>query len=170
MAQGDIKKAYAATAALTQTNLDGLATSTTHVAGWESNAIDNSTNLYLDYRINAKIQVAAAGLANGEIRLYLVAELDDTTWPDTFDGIESTETVSDTEIRDAICRLAAVSVTDVTASRVYYLQCPSAAAVFGGMIPRKFVVFITQNTGAALATTADPNQVYIGGVYETVAP
>jgi len=161
------KITYAASAALTQTNLDGIASSATWVAGWESSAIDNSSNLYFDYIINAKIQVESASLAAGEIRLYLVAELEDSTWPDVFDGTESTETVTDTEMRDAICRLAAVTATDTGASDVYYLNCPSAAAVFGGTIPRKFVIFITQSTGTTLETTGDPNQVYVKGVYLT---
>lgn len=169
MAAGDIKIAYGSSSALTQTNLDGLASSTTHVAGWESDAIDNSTNLYTDYIVNAKIQVESAGLAAGEIRLYLVAELEDASWPDVFDGTESAETITDTEMRDAICRLAAVTATDTDASQVYYLQCPSVAAVFGGTVPRKFVVFITQSTTTTLETTGDPNQVYVKGVYTTVA-
>ena len=169
MAAGDVKKAYAASSALTQTNLDGLASSATHVAGWESDAIDNSSNKYLDYIVNAKFQVESAGLAAGEIRMHFVAEMDDTTWPDVFDGTESTETVTDTEIASAICRLGAITATDTTASRVYYLQCPSVAAVFGGTIPRKFVVFVTQSTSTTLETTGDPNQVYVVGVYETVA-
>ena len=170
MAAGDVKKAYGASSALTQTSLDGLAASSTHVAGWESGAIDNSTNLYLDYSINAVIQVESAGLSVGEIRLYLVAELNDTSWPDVFDGTESAETVTDIEIRDAICRLGALTATDTTASRNYYLNVPSVAAVFGGNVPRKFVVFITQSTGTTLETTGDPNQVYVKGSYETVAP
>jgi hypothetical protein len=168
-AAGDVKLAYAASAALTQTNLDGLASSATWVAGWESDAIDNTTNLYLDYIINAKIQVESAGLSAGEIRMYLVAELEDSSWPDVFDGTESAETITDTEVRDAICRLAALTLTDTTASRTYYLNCPSVAAVFGGTVPRKFVVFITQSTGTTLETTSDPNQVYVKGVYRTVA-
>lgn len=139
------------------------------MAGWESDAIDNSTNKYTDYIVNAKITVESAGLSAGEIRMHFVAELNDTTWPDVFDGTESAETVTDTEIYSAICRLGAITATDTTASRVYYLMCPSVAAVFGGTVPRKFVVFITQSTGAALETTGDPNQVYVAGVYENVA-
>jgi hypothetical protein len=169
VAAGDVKKAYAASAALTQTNLDGLAASSTHVAGWESDAIDNTSNLYLDYRIAAKIVVESSGLAAGEIRMYLVAPLDDSTWPDVFDGTESAETVTDTEIRDAICRLGAVTVTDTTASRAYYIEIPSVAAVFNGNLPKKFVIFITQSTTTTLETTGDPNQVYVTGSYETVA-
>lgn len=167
MAAGDIKKAYAASSDLTVTNLNGLAASSTHVAGWESALIDNSTNLYLDYRVTAKITVESAGLAAGEIRLYLVGMLDDSTWPDVFDGTESAETVTDANVRDAICRLGAITATDTTASQVYYLECPSVAAVFGGNTPHKFVIFITQSTTTTLETTG--NQVTVKGSYETVA-
>jgi hypothetical protein len=165
---GDVKIAYAASSAITVTNLQSIASSATWVAGWESGAIDNSSNLYLDYIINAAIVAASSGLTAGEIRMYLVAELDDSSWPDVFDGTESTETISDTQTRDAICRLAAMTVTDTTNSQTWYLMCPSVAQVFGGTVPRKFVVFITQSTGQNLAAAG--NAVYIKGVYQNVAP
>lgn len=166
-AAGDVKLTYAASASQTVTNLQGLVASATWVAGWESGAIDNSSNKYTDYAINAVIVVESAGLTAGEIRMYLVPELEDASWPDVFDGTESAETITDTEIRDAICFLAATTVTDTTASRTYYLLCPSASAVFGGSLPRKFVIFITQSTVAALETSG--NAVYIRGVYPNVA-
>jgi hypothetical protein len=168
MASGDVTPVWSASAALTQTNLDGLASSSTHVAGWESASLDNAG--LLDRRITAVIQVESAGLSAGEIRLYLVGQLHDSAWPDVFDGTESAETVTDTEIRDAICRLGAITATDTTASRLYYLDCPSARSVFGGTLPKRMVVFITQSTGAALETTGDPNQVYEQGYKENVAP
>ncbi len=167
MAAGDVKLAYVASSNLTVTNLNSVASSATWVAGWESDAIDNTTNKYLDYRITAKITVASSGLAAGEIRLYLVGMLDDSTWPDVFDGTESVETITDTEMRDAICKPAAMTVTDTTNSDVYYLDCPSAAAAFGGNLPAKFVIFITQSTGQNLASSG--NQVTIKGSYTTVA-
>lgn len=170
MASGDIKKAYANSVTQTTTSLDGVASSATLVAGWESNAIDNSTNLYLDYIVNATIKVASSGLSAGEIRLFLVAEVEDASWPDVFDGNESTETVTSVEIRDAICKQGAATATDTTASRVYSLNCASVAAVFGGTVPRKFVIFISQSTGQNLESSGTPNKVYTKGVYETVAP
>ena len=162
----DVKVAYVASSNLTVTSLNGLVASTTWVAGWESAAIDNTTNKYLDYRVTAKITVESASLVAGEIRMYLVGMLDDATWPDVFDGTESAETITDTEIRDAIALRAAVTATDTTASRVYYLDCPSVARVFGGNMPAQFVIFITQSTGTTLETTG--NQVTVKGSYKTV--
>ena len=168
MASGDIKNAYAASSNLTVTNLHSIATSATWIAGWESALIDNTSNLYLDYFITAKITVASSGLSVGQIRVYVVGMLDDSTWPDVFDGTESVETITDTEMRDAICKLGAVSDTDTTASDIYYLGPFSVAALFGGSCPAKFVIFITHSTGANLA--ASGNQVTIKGQYQTVAP
>ena len=55
MAAGDVKLAYAASANQTVTNLHSLASSQTWVAGWESGLIDNTTNLYEDYRVTAML-------------------------------------------------------------------------------------------------------------------
>lgn len=167
MATGDIQAQYAASANQTVTNLNSLPTSATWIAGWEGGLIDNTSNLYLDYAITAKITVAAASLVAGEIRLYLVQMLDDSTWPDVFDGTESTETVTDTEMRDAICFPAAWTATDTTNSDVYYLMCPSVEAVFNGNLPAKFVIFITHSTGQNLA--ASGNQVTIKGSFRKVS-
>jgi hypothetical protein len=167
MAAGDVKAVWAASSNQTVTNLNGLASSATHVAGWESGAIDNTSNLYLDYRVAVKITAESAGLSAGEIRVHLVGPLDDSNWPDVFDGTESAETVTDTEIRDAICRLGAVTATDTTASRVYYLEIPSVRAKFEGLMPKKFVIFITQSTGTTLETSG--NQVTVSGYYENIA-
>lgn len=168
MASGDIKSVYANSAnEATLTALNSLASSTTWVAGWESTAIDNTSNLFTDYRVTAKI-TAGTTLTAGELRMYLVAMLDDSTWPDVFDGTASAETVTNVQIRDAICRIASVVSTTTTNSVVYFLECPSVAAVFGGNLPKKFVIFITHSMVGALA--ASGNQVTTVGSYLQVAP
>jgi hypothetical protein len=166
-AVGDVTTLYAASAnEATVTALNSLASSTTWLAGWESTAIDNTTTKYLDFRVTAKI-TAGTTLTAGELRLYLVGMLDDSTWPDVFDGTSSAETVTSAGIRDAICKLGASSATSTTNSVVYYLDCPSVAAVFGGCLPKKFVVFITHSMVGALA--ASGNQLTYVGVYANVA-
>ena len=164
-ATGDILPVHSASANATVTSVDGLVASATHVFGAEIASIDSSG--MLDCSVEAKITVESAGLTAGEIRLWLVKRLDDSTWPDVFDGTHSTETVTDTEIRDAICRLAAVTVTDTTASRVYYLSIPSVKAVFWGNMPSAFIIFVTQSTVAALETSG--NQITTKGDYLNVA-
>lgn len=162
----DVKLSYAASVDLTVTNLAGLASSATWVGVWESALIDNTTNKYLDYLISGKITVESSGLAAGEIRVGIVAMMDDSNWPDVFDGTESTETITDTEIRDAIVKIGAAVVTDTTASRVYPFGPFSVAQLFGGVCPAKFVVVIAQSTGTTLETSGQ--QVTQKGVFVTV--
>jgi hypothetical protein len=52
MAVGDLS--YRASANLTVTNLAGIASSSTWVAGWTSGTIDNTANLDLDKLVTAK--------------------------------------------------------------------------------------------------------------------
>ncbi len=169
MAAGDVRIAYAASSNLTVTSLAGLANSGTHVTGWESAEIDNTTNLYLDYLVSAKFTVESASLAVGEIRIWIVPKLDDSTWPGGFDGTESAETtpLDDANGTMAGAVLGKVIQTDTTASQVYYAAPFSVAALFGGICPAKFVVFVTQSTNTTLETSGQ--QVSIKGAYVTIA-
>lgn len=177
MAAGDIKQAYAASSNLTVTNLHGIASSQTWVAGWTSAWIDNSSNLYLDYLISGYFTVEGANNQAGEIRVYVYAERDDSTAPDLFsagtEGTEGTATVTDTEVRDNGMTLGRVLIVDNTASRAYEMRPFSVANLFGGACPRKFALFVTCNptttTTAGIESTGTPNQLTIKGVYNTVA-
>lgn len=157
---------YRASSNLTVTNLHSIATSSTWLAGWESALVDNTTNLDLDNLVSGKISVGNSATA-GQIRVYIVAMLDDSTWPDVFDGTESTETITDTEIRDGFAKLGAAIDVDADGGTddVYYFGPFSVAALFGGILPAKYVVFITHNTGVNLA--ASGNQVTVKGVAAT---
>jgi len=161
------KIAYAASSNLTVTNLHSLGSSTTLVAGWSSALVDNTTNLYLDYLVSGKI-TAGTGLSDlKEIRVYAVAMLDDSTWPDAIDGTQGAKTLTDEEIRDGFCKLLTVISTDTGAGDVYYFGPCSVAQAFGGVCPAKFCIFIVHNTGAALSSSG--NQVTVKGVYTTNA-
>lgn len=164
-----VKIAYAASSNLTVTALDGLTSSTTHVTGWESDEISNATNLYVDYLVSGKFTVESAGLSAGQIRVWIVPRMDDSTYPGGFDGTGSAETtpLDDENGTNAGAALGAVIATDTTASQVYYCKPFSVAALFGGVCPEKFVIFVTQSTGTTLETSG--NQVTIKGMYYTVA-
>jgi hypothetical protein len=171
MATGDILLKYAASSSITVTNLHSLASSQTWVAGWESGAIDNTSNGYSDYRIALSLVTHASNRQAGEIRVYLIGPTDDTTWPDVFDGTESAETPTDTEEFAACARLASLLTVDNTASATYVMNIPSVAAVFGGTVPKKFVIYVTGN--ASTTTTAQfaaaGSAVYVTGSYFNVA-
>ncbi len=151
------------------TNLHGIASSATWVAGWGSPTIDNTTNLDLDILVTAKFVVESAGLAAGDIRVSIFAMLDDANWPDLFsagtEGTEGTATLHDVNVRDYMLKFMWGSATDTTASQAYEMPPQSIAALFGGVLPPKCALFVTQSTGTTLETAG--SQVTIKGVYTT---
>lgn len=164
-----ITTTYRASSNLTVTNLHSIASSATWVAGWESGVVDNSSNLDLDILVSGKISLGNSATA-GQIRAYIVAQIDDTpTWPDVMDGTESVETWTTTTIRDGAAKLGAAIETraDPGTDDVYWIAPFSVAALFGGVCPKKFVIFVTHSTGVNLASSG--NQITVQGIYETVA-
>jgi hypothetical protein len=158
---------YVASSAVTIT-LASLATSSTWLAGRESTAIDNSTNKYLDYLLAGNVTVGTTPTASTEIRVYVVAMVDDTVWPDVFDGTDSVETVTSAGVGSGFLKLAAVMLCDATTSdRAYPFGPISVASLFGGVCPRKFVVFVTHNTGVNLNATGGNHYVNITPVDTT---
>src|SRR3990167_10392958 len=146
----DIKTAYAASSALTIT-LASLATDASLLTGRESTAISNTTNLYLDYLIGGKITTGTTPTDAKEIRVYAYAAVeDDPIYGDVFDGTDSDETATSAGIRDAYLKLVAVIPTNNTSDRTYWFGPVSLEALFGGVIPTAWGVFVTHNTGVNL--------------------
>lgn len=164
-----IKTAYAASAAVT-ISLASLASDTNLLAGQESNAIDNTSNLYLDYLLSGLITTGTTPTDARQISVYVAGIYNDTPlWPDVFDGTDSNETVTSSGVRDAALKLATVIFTNNTSNRGYYFGPISVASLFGGTLPPKFVVFVVHNTGVNLNATAGNHIISVIGQYETVA-
>lgn len=161
------KIVYRASANLTVTNLAGIASSATWVAGWTSGTIDNTADLDLDKLVSAKLTVESAGLAAGEIRVYVYDMLDDSNWPDLFsagtEGTEGTATVHDVNVLAASMKLIWSTQTDTTASQVYPMPKTSIASFYGGVLPPKFALFVAQSTGTTLETSGQ--QVTVVGAH-----
>jgi hypothetical protein len=163
----DLRPVYVASSPVTIT-LASLPTSATLVAGRESNVIDNSSGLYLDFFLAGRIMTGTTPTV-GVIEVNVVAMQDDTTWPDVFDGTDSAETVTTVDIKNAICRLAASMVNTATSNVAYPFGPVSVAGLFGPTMicPRKFVVFVTHSTVVALNATGTNHVLSITPVYMT---
>lgn len=168
----DVKVAYAATATPTMT-LASLAASSTLLAGRESSSISNASNKYLDSLCAGNYRAAASNNQAGNIYTCVVGPRDDTpTWPDVFDGTDSTETVTDAGTFNSICRIISSIAADNTASQTWYWGPVTIAGFFGGVLPTAWVFFVTQNiqtsTNAWSATEGD-HAVRYTSVYATVS-
>lgn len=164
----DRKIAYGTSTALTNA-VASLASSASWTAGYESDVVDNTTNKYLDYTVEGKVTVGTTPTASTEIRIYVVASFDGTTWPDVFDGTTGAETVTSAGVGSGFLKLAAVMSVDSTTSDRAYPFSFTVAALFGGVCPAKFVLFTTHNTGVNLNSTGGNHSTNYRGVYETVA-
>lgn len=148
--------------------ITSLATSSTWLAGYEWFIIDNTTELAIDYFVDLVIRVGTTPTVNTEIRVYLAASYDGSTYPDVFDGTGSAETVTSAGVRDSFMKLAGVGVVDATTSdRDYPIQFNLSS--FYPMMPKKVVVFVAHNTGVNFNSTAGNHKYNYSPIHETVA-
>lgn len=165
-----VKLAYVTPVALTIT-LASLASDTNLLAGKQSSEIDNSTNLYLDYLLSGQVTVGTTPTTAREILIYVAGLMGNAGYGDTITNAgDASKTMTSVGIRDGYLKLAARMLVDsATSNRAYTFGPISLAALFGGVAPRKFVVFVVHNTGVALNATGGNHFLYVEPVYETVA-
>lgn len=169
----DRKVAYAASAAYTIT-LASLATSSTLVAGRESNAVSNTTDKYLDYLIGGKVTTGTSP-TGGVIEVWAYGSEEDTpTYPDVIDGTDSVETFTSRDILVyGLARIATIPV-DTTSNRTYWFAPVSLAGAFGRLVggniyvPKTHGIFVAHSTGVNLHATGGNHAIWQTGVYETV--
>jgi hypothetical protein len=156
----DIKLAYVASGTYTMT-LASLASSATLVAGRESAAVSNTTNLYLDYLLGGKVRMGTTVTA-GTLELWGIAAVNDTpTYPDVFAGADAAKTVTTADIKRAALKLLWTAPNDTTNSRDYWWSGISLAAAFGGLVPANHGLFFVHSAVAALdATEGNHNKSY----------
>jgi hypothetical protein len=157
---------YAASAAIT-ISLASLATSSTFVAGQESNQIDNSSNLYDDALVSGKITVGTTPTTNTQILVYVWGADTDITGAnlDVLDGADSAETLTSAGVRNGLLKLgASLDVDSNTSNRVYYIGAFSVAQLFGGVMPKFWGLFVTHNTGVNLNSTGGNHALAYQGI------
>lgn len=162
----DFLVGYAASAAFTIT-LASLASSSTFLAGRESDAVSNTTNKYLDYLVGGKVTTGTSPTASKTIRIYGYGSIDDTpTYPDVLDGADSAETITSADILNQLALLAALG-TDNTSDRTYWMAPRVLSLAFGGVIPKNFGLYIAHDTAVALNATGGNHAFSHTGAYVT---
>lgn len=160
---------YAANAAITM-DLANLATSSTFVAGRESNQIDNTSNKYIDALVSGKISVGTTPTANTTIAVYVWGADTSlaTTAIDVLDGTDSAETLTNIGILGALKLGAAIAVPANTSDVAYEVLPFSVASLFGGVMPKFWGLYVAHNTAVNLRNTAvNTNSLeYVGIKYD----
>ena len=165
-----IKPLYGASSAIT-ISLASLASSSSFVAGHESDVVTNTSNRYDDALLAGKIRVGTTPTINTQILVYVWGVLNDTpTYPDVFDGTDSDETLTSVGVGRGFLKLSAVLDVDATTSdRDYPFGPVSVAQLFGGHLPTHWGLFVTHNTGVNLNSTSGNHVIkYTPVQYESV--
>lgn len=164
----DIKLKLAASASLTL-GLASLATDSSQLAGRQSTAVDNTSNLYLDYLVSGKIKMGTSPTAGKAVEVYLYGALNDTpAYPDQITGSDGNVTMTTRDILAACCPLLASFVTTTTTGQVLYMRPMGIAQFFGGILPPKWGLFVVHNSGVSLDSTAGNHVFSYTPVYNTL--
>ena len=138
----NLKLAYSNATSLTVTGLNSLANQSTAT----SDAVDNTTNLYLDYLVEVSIaDVAEAG--SNTVFVYAISSVDGTNYSD----LQSTNLSAPAVVGAVPCRGAGT----------WRSRAMSVAAAFGGSLPPKFKLVIYNDLGVTLASSGNSVQ-YVG--------
>ena len=147
--------------------LASLATSSTITVGRETTAIVNTANLFIDYRVSAKITTGTTPTVDQSINIYAYSVFDDTpTYPDTITGSDSGVTMTSAYTRDTGFVLIGYSSNSATSNIGYPIRCMTIAQAFGHA-PTRWGLWISHNTAVNLHATAGNHVISQIGAYFT---
>lgn len=161
----NVKQAFQGAQTMTVTNLHSLANSAT--AGWQSDAVTNTANLYLDDLFQLTLDFANTAPANSRCAFLFAAHSIDggTTYTNPATGSEGTITlVNVTTSPQAMPTLGNIPYT--TQDEIAESRSLSMAATNCGVLPERYSMALINHSGAALHSSG--NVVKHNGVYATV--
>ncbi len=165
------KPVYASSVAVgVGTAFNSLATSSTRTAGAQTDLVDNTTNLYDDILLSGAVKLGTSPTVSKQVDIWVVAAKDGvTTYPDVITaGGAATKTWTSENIRNGAAKLLKSMLTDATTGRLLEFSNESVAALFGGVLPQKFVVFVSHDSAVNLDASAGFACNALGVQYQSV--
>jgi hypothetical protein len=138
-------------------SLNSLATSSTLVAGRESTAVDNRTNLDLDHLVSGKVKLGTSPTVSTFIEVWAHAPISiasgTPTYADVLTGADAAATITSVNVKQSMFRLLWSTIVDATTGRVFYMPPTSIALAFGAM-PPYWGLWLTHSTAVNLDASA----------------
>lgn len=161
----DFKIKYGAETAIT-CDVSSLASSSSRTAGRASTVVDNTSNLYDDAIVSGKIRTGTSPTVSKQIDVWVYAQRNDTpTYPDGITGSDAAKTMTSENVRNSALRLACSILVDATSDRDYDIAPFAVAALFGGIMPRRWGLFVAHDTAVALNATAGNHEFKYSGIH-----
>ena len=160
---GDIKAKYGSNGQSITCTIGNNPTGTIAQHGRISNAVDNSSNVFLDAFLFVKIKTGGSTpSANKQALVYALGTADGgATYTDGF-------TIGDADSVVVVNTARLIGVIRVAVSGTIYYGGPwSMAAAFGGSLPDHWGIYVFNDSGQTWSTTNADFSVFYQGVYAT---
>jgi len=145
-------------AAITIT-LASLATSSSLTAGQASTVVTPSN--WADALVSGVIETGTSP-TGGEIDVYVWAQQDDTpNYPDSITGTNAAKSFASANVRDAALVLARTIACDTTSNQAYQVKAFSVAALFSGVLPKRWGIWVTHSSGVNLNSTGANHELVV---------
>lgn len=124
----------------------------------EATEIDNSSGLAVDAVLAGKITTGTSPTVGTSITVYVSGSDGTTVRPGNLTGTDSTITPAGEQTQFEIARIIAV---DATSNHQYEFYVGSVAALFGGVLPKKWSVIVLNSSGVALNATGGNHDIEV---------
>ena len=152
---------YTASVAMTHT-LASLATDTSLIAGRQSTVHDNSaSDLFVDAHVGGKITTGTSPTASKQIEVWAFGSYDGTTYGAGAGASDANFSPTGEKTQMTLLK---VIPTDSTSNHTYEWGPFSIAQAFGGVLPRKWGIFVVHNTGVNLNSTGGNHETKYTGI------
>lgn len=150
----NVKEAFGTATAFTKTNANLVNSAT---AGWQSNSIDNSSNLYLDALVSLELAAVNSAPANSKaVYMFAFALIEGTAWTSTGDGTpngsEGTLTYPDVTANPIVAPVLGIVPYPIQNKAINGGPF-SVASCFGSILPPKWAVGMINFSGMTLSVT-----------------
>lgn len=137
--------------------LASLASDAALVLGRAGTAINNGVGLEdaIDAVLGGFVTTGTSPTAGKQVEIWVYGSYDGTTYSGDATGTDASLTPS----AKSTMKLAQIIPTDGTSNKKYSFCVGSVAALFGGVMPPKWGVFVVHNTGVALNATAGNHEI-----------
>lgn len=162
---------YSSNTAITM-DLSNLANSATYIVGRQCVTIDNTTNKYVDVILRGNFTVGTTPSTTGSLNVYVWGADTDpaTTAIDSIVGTDSGCTFTTTSLGATVLFARSIPVLVATSNTKYQVQPFSVAALFGGIMPKFWGLYVANATNVALKTdAANTNSFSYNGIKYDVA-
>lgn len=121
----------------------------------EATEVDNTTDKADDGLLHGVVTMQTATL-NNTISIYVSGSDGTTSRPGNLSGVDAVVTPAGEQTQWELARVIPV---DATANHAYQWYVGGLAALFGGVMPKKFSVIVLNSSGAALNATGGNHEI-----------